>query len=114
MPAESTEQRKLAAIMFTDMVGYSALAQRNEALALELLEEHRRLLRPIFHQFNGREIETAGDAFLMEYEARGRGQLRSWSSSAGGLSARRSGGVCNITRPLSLRQTVLHASPRWQ
>ena len=37
----SAEQRKLAAIMFTDMVGYSALAQRDEKLALELLEEHR-------------------------------------------------------------------------
>jgi len=38
----NTEQRNLAAIMFTDMVGYSALAQRGDNLALELLEEHRR------------------------------------------------------------------------
>jgi class 3 adenylate cyclase len=41
----ATEQLKLAAIMFTDMAGYSALAQRNQALALELLEEHRRVAR---------------------------------------------------------------------
>jgi len=40
-------ERKLAAIMFTDMVGYSALAQRNEALALDLLAEHQGRLRPI-------------------------------------------------------------------
>jgi len=33
MPGDGTEQRKLAAIMFTDMVGYSALAQRNEMRA---------------------------------------------------------------------------------
>jgi class 3 adenylate cyclase len=43
MPSENAEQRKLAAIMSTDMVGYSRLAQRNEKLALELLEEHRAL-----------------------------------------------------------------------
>ena len=53
--------------MFTDMVGYSALSQRNEALALELLAESQRLLRTQFPLFTGREVKSTGDGFLVEF-----------------------------------------------
>src|SRR4029077_372923 len=60
-------KRKLAAIMFTDLVGYSAISNRDEKLALELLEEHRAVLRPLFAEYGGREVKTIGDAFMAEF-----------------------------------------------
>ena len=62
-------KRKLAAIMFTDIAGYSALSHRNEELALRLLDEHNRIIRPILERYSGHEIKTIGDAFLVDFDS---------------------------------------------
>ena len=60
-------ERRLAAIMFTDMVDYTAMSEKDETLALTLLEEHRQLLHPVFARHGGREVKTIGDGFLVEF-----------------------------------------------
>ncbi|HEY1198606.1 MAG TPA: tetratricopeptide repeat protein [Thermoplasmata archaeon] len=61
--------RRLAAIMFTDMVDFTASAQANEADALRLLQEEEELVRPLFKNHKGREIKSTGDGFLVEFES---------------------------------------------
>ncbi|HPR64424.1 MAG TPA: adenylate/guanylate cyclase domain-containing protein [Thermoanaerobaculia bacterium] len=63
----SKETRSTAAILFTDIVGFAALAQKNEALALELLNEHNVILRSVFPLYEGNEVKTTGDGFLVTF-----------------------------------------------
>ncbi|MFB6286397.1 MAG: tetratricopeptide repeat protein, partial [Candidatus Bipolaricaulia bacterium] len=63
------EDRRLAAIMFTDIVGYSALAESNEALALDLLERQRELVEGCLDEHDGTLIKSTGDGFLVEFDS---------------------------------------------
>ncbi|HLM91640.1 MAG TPA: adenylate/guanylate cyclase domain-containing protein [Thermoplasmata archaeon] len=59
--------RRLAAIMFTDLVGYTSRAQRDEPRTMRLLGEHRKIVRDVLVKFEGREVKTLGDGFLVEF-----------------------------------------------
>ena len=61
------QSRRLAAIMFTDIVGFTSLAQRDEVKAMRLLSQHNDLTRSIISKYAGREVKTIGDAFLIEF-----------------------------------------------
>jgi adenylate cyclase len=55
--------------MYTDMVGYTALGQRNESFSLALVKEQRKMIKPILLRHNGDEIKTMGDAFLIQFSS---------------------------------------------
>jgi len=61
--------RRLAAIMYTDVVGFTASAQANESDALVRLREQEGIVRPLFKPYKGREIKSTGDGFLVEFES---------------------------------------------
>ena len=64
--AEST--RKLAAIVFTDIVGFTKLTAKNQSKASALLKQQRELFRPIIESFNGEWIKEMGDGLLLTFD----------------------------------------------
>ena len=62
-----SQSRQLAAIMFTDIVGYTALMGNNEQKAFELLRKNREIQKPIIEEFGGRWIKELGDGVMASF-----------------------------------------------
>jgi len=61
---ELNEERKLLAILFTDVVGYTALTERDEARAVRVRDRHRELVKTLVAQFEGELVDATGDESL--------------------------------------------------
>jgi adenylate cyclase len=59
--------RRLAAIMFTDIAGYTAMTQEDEAGALRLLRDQNELIGPVLEAHKGRRVKSIGDGLLIEF-----------------------------------------------
>src|SRR5262245_8079461 len=59
--------RQLAAIMFTDIVGYTALMGKDEQKAFDHLNKNRHIQRPIIEQHGGQWIKELGDGVLASF-----------------------------------------------
>src|SRR3954467_4489344 len=60
-------QRRLAAIMFTDVVGFSARAKQNEALALRLIKRDFEAMTHYCTNNGGQVLKTTGDGLLLSF-----------------------------------------------
>src|SRR5262245_42438554 len=65
--AASVENRRLAAIMFTDIVDFSRQMGSNEACTLRLLDIQSRIIQTSGTKHHGTIIKTVGDAFLVDF-----------------------------------------------
>ena len=64
----SEPTRKLAAIVFTDIVGFTKLTADDQSKASNLLKQQRKLLKPIVESFNGSWVKEIGDGLLLIFD----------------------------------------------
>ena len=65
----NTSKQRDVTIMFTDIVGYSAMIGKNESHALKLLDEHNQTIEPTIKSHHGRIIKHIGDAIFAEFDS---------------------------------------------
>jgi len=98
LPNVRHKSRQLVAIMFTDIVGYTALMGSDEQKAFGLLQKNREIQKPIIEQFGGRWIKELGDGVLVSFT----------TVSDAVHAAIKIQEACNLSKEFSLRIGISH------
>ena len=65
-----TTNRRLAAIMVADVVGYSRMMEADEVGTLDALKERRKvILEPVVKAHGGRIVKVMGDGVLVKFSS---------------------------------------------
>ena len=65
----STIKRQSAAVMFTDIAGYTSIMASDEEKALSLLQEKRQVLKPLIDKHDGIYVKGTGDGTLSYFDS---------------------------------------------
>jgi len=64
-----SQERVLAAIMFTDLVGYTALMGKDSAKALELVHISKEIQKPLVEKHHGKWLKEMGDGAMAQFNS---------------------------------------------
>ena len=68
MSKSSKIERKLAAIVFTDIVGFTEITANDQSQALDILKQQRKILKPLVESYNGKWVKEIGDVLLLIFD----------------------------------------------
>jgi class 3 adenylate cyclase len=68
-PTTREPRRMLSAILFTDMIGYSAMMSTDEAQAIKSLNVHNRIIEEVVAAHDGEVVKNMGDGYLATFQS---------------------------------------------
>ena len=69
MPNQKNIERKTAAIMFTDIAGYTEAMSQSEQKALDMLRKKRTIIKTLIDNYNGQYVKEIGDGTLSYFDS---------------------------------------------
>lgn len=64
-----SDEHRLAAIVFTDILGYTRKMGSSEQHTMKLLEIHNSMVEPVVREKGGLIIKTIGDAYMIQFDS---------------------------------------------